>query len=135
MAVKLTGNNPTVEEKEVKAPEAATPVAAPAKPGKPKVTCGVFMVASPDGKYKYIGTSSRIEVCWKDYSKWLKDQKHANKDLQDAYNKYKGNLIMTVLEECPRDQLSDAKKRHCKEQGVDMRIPFTKEIVKAADIK
>lgn len=137
MAVKLTGNtpvapveaNPTVENVAT-----ATP-AVEQKAGKPKVTCGVFMVATPDGSYKYIGTSSRIEVCWKDYSKWLADKKHSNKELQDAYDKVKGNLVMTVLEECPKASLTDAKKKHCKEQGVDMRVPFTKEVIKAADIK
>lgn len=135
MAVKLTGNNPTETAAPVEKTDIAVAQATTAKPGKPKVTCGVFMVAAPDGSFKYIGTSSRIEVCWKDYSKWLLEKKHANKELQDAYDKFKGNLVMTILEECPKEKLAEAKKKHCKEQGVDMRVPFTKEIIKAADIK
>lgn len=136
MAVKLTDKKGEEPKENVNAQATpATPAPATEKKEKPKVTCGVFMVAAPDGSYKYIGTSSRIEICWKDYSKWLSEQKHANAELQAAYNKFKGNLVMTILEECERTQLADMKKKHCKEQGVDMRVPFTKEIIKAADIK
>ena len=141
MGVKLTNKKEDTKAAgaaNTPAPNAGTTPPAnttPPKAEKAPVTAGVFMVASPDGKFKYIGTSSRIEVCWKDYSKWLADKKHGNKEMQAAYDQYKGNLTMTILEVCDKAAFAEAKKKHCKEQNVDMKVPFTKDVVKAADIK
>ena len=138
MAVKLTNKKEDTKGAAAPAENTAAPANTPApapKAEKAPVTAGVFMVSSADGKYKYIGTSSRIEVCWKDYSKWLADKKHGNKDMQAAYDQYKGNLQMTILEVCDKAAFAEAKKKHCKEQGVDMKVPFTKDVIKASDIK
>ena len=104
------------------------------KAEKAPVTSGVFMVSSPDGTYKTICTSSRIEVCYKDYSKWNAESKNPNKEMQSAYDKNKGNLVMTILEVADKSQFKDLKKKHCKEQGIDMKVPFSKDVIKAADI-
>lgn len=105
------------------------------KAPKAPVTSGVFLVASPDGKYKAICTSSRIEVCWKDYSKWNAEKKNPNKEMQAAYDASKGNLQMTILEVADKSQFKDLKKKYCKEHGIDMKVPFSKEVIKAADIE
>jgi hypothetical protein len=137
MSVKLT--NKKEDTNEVVPNENAAPATTKApktpKAEKAPVTSGVFMVSSADGSYKYIGTSSRIEVCWKDYSKWLAEKKHGNKEMQAAYDQFGGNLQMTILETCDKTAFTEAKKKHCKDQGVDMKVPFSKDVIKASDIK
>lgn len=98
------------------------------------VTSGVFMISTPDGKTKFICTSSRIETCYKDYLKWLTDSKHGNKAMQEAYDKSKGNLRMEILIVCEKADFAENKKKMCKLHGVDMKLPFSKEVVKAKDI-
>jgi len=141
MGVKLTNKKAdetkVVETKVVDAAPVIPTAAAPKAEKAPKapVTSGVFLVASPDGKYKSICTSSRIEVCWKDYSKWNAEKKNPNKEMQAAYDACKGNLQMTILEVADKTQFKDLKKKYCKENGIDMKVPFSKEVVKAADIE
>ena len=57
----------------------------------------------PTGKI-YIGQSTNIETRWKDHVIRLKEGKHDNRYLQNAWNKYgASNFSFSVLEECPRD--------------------------------
>lgn len=140
MGVKLTNKKAadaaadTAAETKVenKAAETATK---PEKKEKAPVTSGVFLVSSPDGKYKAVCTSSRIEVCWKDYSKWNAEKKNPNKEMQAAYDACKGNLQMTILEVADKSQFKDLKKKYCKEHGIDMKVPFSKDVIKAKDIE
>jgi len=145
MGVKLTNKKetakavvaPTTDVADEKAAAAvvADKTAKTEKKEKALVTSGVFLVASPDGKYKAVCASSRIEVCWKDYSKWNDEKKNPNKEMQAAYDACKGNLQMTILEVADKYQFKDLKKKYCKEHGIDMKVPFSKEVIKAADIE
>jgi len=98
------------------------------------VTSGVFMISTPDKKSKFICTSSRIETCYKDYLKWLSDNKHGNKEMQAAYDSVKGNIQMEILIVCEKAEFNEKKKEMCKLHGVDMKMPFSKEIIKSKDI-
>lgn len=138
MAVKLTNKKgadvaPAADAAETKVAE--TTAKTTEKKEKAPVTSGVFLVSSPDGKYKAVCTSSRIEVCWKDYSKWNAESKNPNKEMQAAYDACKGNLQMTILEVADKSQFKDLKKKYCKEHGIDMKVPFSKDVIKAKDIE
>ena len=137
MGVKLTNKKAEATPAEAKVEEkvAAAPAVTTEKKEKAPVTSGVFLVSSPNGKYKAVCTSSRIEVCWKDYSKWNAEKKNPNKEMQAAYDKCNGNLQMKVLEVADKSQFKDLKKKYCKEYGIDMKVPFSKEVIKAKDIE
>jgi len=139
MGVKLTSKNETATATPITA--AATAAAIPATKkmvtlqGKKIVpTSGVFMISSPDGKYKYIGVSTRIEVCVKDYMKWLADGKHGNVEMQTAYEANNKTLNWQILKTCEKVDFAKEKAIACKEHNVDMKVAFSKEIIKAADI-
>jgi hypothetical protein len=98
-------------------------------------TSGVFMIFDPNGTYKYIGVSTRIEVCVKDYFKWLTDGKHGNAEMQTAFEKAGKKFEYKILKECPKDSFNEEKAKACKEFGIDLKVPFSKEVIKAEDIK
>ena len=137
MGVKLVDKNQKAETAEAPTAEAKTEKKQKTVTlnGKKIVpTAGVFMISSPDGKFKYIGTSTRIEVCMKDYFKWLHDQKHGNAEMQKAYNDNDEKLNWTILKVCEKADFSVEKAKACKEHNIDMKIPFSKEVIKAKDI-
>jgi hypothetical protein len=118
--------------------------AAPAETAKKTVTIdgkkivptsGVFMISSPDNKFKYIGSSTRIEVCIKDYFKWLADGKHGSKEMQEAYDKNGKKLNWSILKECEKADFVTEKAKACKQNGVDMKVPFSKDVIKSKDIQ
>ena len=123
---------PPKEPKPPKPPKEPKPVKV--KIVKPKPTCGVFLITNPDKSYKAVGVSSRIEVCWKDYSNWLAKGVHANVEMQKAYDACKGNLTITIAKICNREDLPAAKKEVCKANGIDIKLAFSGEVIKAADI-
>jgi hypothetical protein len=154
MGVKLTDKNknkggqaknntpaPTPAPTPAENPAENTPAAAPGKKtvtldGKKIVpTSGVFMISSPDGKFKYIGSSTRIEVCIKDYFKWLEDGKHGSKEMQEAYDKNGKKLNWSILKECEKVDFVTEKAKACKQNGVDMKVPFSKDVIKSKDIQ
>lgn len=137
--VKLSEKNATPATPVI--PVAATPAVATAAKtvtlaGQKIIpTSGVFLITNADSSYKYIGTSTRIEICMKDYLKWLSDSKHGNLKMQAAYEANNKMLNWTILEVCAKEDFAATKAKFCKEYGVDMAIPFSKEVVKAADIQ
>jgi len=134
MSVKLTNKKADAAPVVAEAKEEKVVAATTEKKEKAPVTSGVFLVSSPDGKYKAVCTSSRIEVCWKDYSKWNAEKKNPNKEMQAAFDACNGNLKMTILQVADKSEFKDLKKKYCKEQGIDMKVPFSKDVIKAKDI-
>ena len=123
---------------------ATTPAEKPVDPAKRTLTlngkkinptCGVFMISNDKGTYKYIGTSTRIEVCVKDYFKWLTDEKHGNADMQKAFNENGKKLNYVIVKECTKEEFAAEKAAACKKYNIAMKVPFTKEVVKPSDIK
>jgi hypothetical protein len=98
-------------------------------------TSGIFLISNDKGDYKYVGCSTRIEVCIKDYFKWLSDGKHGNTDMQKAYNANGNRLNSTILKTCPKESFTTEKALACKEHGVAMKVPFSKDVIEAKDIK
>ncbi|MDI6840458.1 MAG: hypothetical protein QMD71_06405 [bacterium] len=79
-------------------------------------TKGVFKIVSKESGKEFFGASSQIEVCFRDYIKWLNNGKHTNKELQSEFDKYgKDNLELVILEELPdadRKTLNQVKKSY-----------------------
>jgi len=148
MGVKLTDKNkdktaPAVTKATTPAPSPA-PAPVPAGTPAPKTvmvdgkkiipTSGVFMISSPNGVFKYIGTSTRIEVCIRDYFKWLADNKHGSVEMQKAYKENGDKLNWSILKTCDKAEFAVEKAKACKEHNIDIKIPFSKDVIKAADI-
>lgn len=66
--------------------------------------CGVYCITSPSGK-KYIGSSNNIIRRWKNHKTDLRKGKHHSPYLQNAWNKYQGNLEFYVLLLCQEQDL------------------------------
>ena len=146
MGVKLTDKNKDKSNKSTvpapTPPPAATPTTEQAKGAKTVTvdgkkivpTSGVFLISSPDNKFKYVGTSTRIEVCIRDYFKWLADGKHGSKEMQDAYNSNGNKLNYSIIKTCDKSEFAVEKAKACKQYGVDIKIPFSKDTIKSGDI-
>lgn len=63
--------------------------------------CGVYKITNDkDGKF-YIGSSKDIEQRWYEHKYELKNHKHGNKYLQNAWDKYgEDSFSFEVVEEC-----------------------------------
>lgn len=65
---------------------------------------GVYRIKCLADEKVYIGQSTNIKQRWKDHIIRLKENKHDNKYLQRAWNKYgPDSFVFSVLEECPKD--------------------------------
>lgn len=70
-----------------------------------KFNCGIYKIVSPSKK-EYIGSSKDLKHRWSKHLSLLKRNKHYNPMLQNAWNKYNGNLIFKILLICePKDLL------------------------------
>lgn len=62
---------------------------------------GIYKIKSLINNKVYIGSSNNIEVRWNSHIRELESNKHSNKHLQNAWNKYgRDNFIFEVIEEC-----------------------------------
>lgn len=95
--------------------------------------CGIYKITCiPNGRV-YIGSSINIHSRWEKHQCGLNTQKHYNKHLLSAYNKYgKDNFLWEIIEECDRDVLWDREQHY-----LDVLQPFdekgfnTARVVKA----
>lgn len=58
---------------------------------------GIYIIVSPKGKV-YVGQSVNLRKRKYEHFRLLRSQKHSNKHLQRAYNKYNGDLEFYVIE-------------------------------------
>lgn len=64
----------------------------------------------------YIGQAKDINARWTHHKSDLKHQRHANKHLQNAWNKYgEENFTFSILEECSEEKLNEREKYWIKE--------------------
>lgn len=68
--------------------------------------CGIYQIKNQINNKIYIGSSKNIENRWKQHIKSLNKEKHYNKYLQRAWNKYNyNNFEFIILEECLESEL------------------------------
>lgn len=70
--------------------------------------CGIYCIECKIDNKKYIGLSRDIVRRWKKHKQELRRNRHINKHLQNAWNKYgECNFDFYVLEECSSDILGE----------------------------
>lgn len=68
-------------------------------------TSGIYKISSPSGKF-YIGSAVNISKRWYEHRKDLRDGRHHNKPLQNAFAKYgRSFLKFEVLIVCQKSEL------------------------------
>lgn len=73
--------------------------------------CGIYKIENLVNGKIYIGQSKHIKQRWSEHKKELKTNRHTNKYLQRAWNKYgENNFAHIVLEECDEDLLDEREK-------------------------
>ena len=65
---------------------------------------GVYQIYNPITNKRYIGSSIDVSFRLKTHLSKLKNGKHSNEYLQNAWNKYKNLLIFEFLESCEPDE-------------------------------
>jgi group I intron endonuclease len=66
--------------------------------------CGVYSITAPSGN-QYIGSSKNVYIRWRDHRRELSRGTHKNKALQNAWNKYSGELKFELLLVCRPEDL------------------------------
>ena len=65
---------------------------------------GVYQIYNSITGKRYIGSSINVEIRLKTHFNKLKNNKHINQHLQNAWNKYEKFLVFEFLEECEPDE-------------------------------
>lgn len=74
--------------------------------------CGIYMIKNQYNDKVYIGQSKDIKHRWSTHRTELNANRHVNRHLQGAWNKYGANMFtFEILEECAQDQL-DIKEKY-----------------------
>ena len=67
---------------------------------------GIYKIENTKTKKIYIGSTINFKIREYNHFKQLKENKHANKNLQNAYNKYgENNFKFEILAKCPKEYL------------------------------
>ena len=77
---------------------------------------GIYKITNKiNGKF-YIGSSQNISQRWYDHKRELRNNRHCNKHLQDAWNKYgEDSFCFEVIEECDICKLSEIEQKYIDE--------------------
>lgn len=72
--------------------------------------CGIYAIVNQHNGKIYVGQSAEIKKRFI-FHKWeLKNNRHNNGHLQNAWNKYDGDFIFTVIEYCPAEKLDEREQ-------------------------
>lgn len=71
---------------------------------------GVYQIFNPYNNKRYIGSSINVEKRFKQHKSSLRGNRHHNKHLQNAWNKYKDILIFEPLEYCEPEYLLELEQ-------------------------
>ena len=72
---------------------------------------GIYRTTNLSNNKVYIGKSTSVNYRWRKHLWFLKRNKHVNKHLQSAFNKYGENqFIFEIIEECSFEELNDKEK-------------------------
>ena len=75
------------------------------------MTIGIYKIENKINKKIYVGQSINIEKRWKEHKYLLTINKHHNKHLQNAWNKYQEkNFVFSIIEECNQNFLNDREQ-------------------------
>lgn len=74
---------------------------------------GIYKIRNKITDWKYIGSAVNIEVRWRVHREALRNNRHHNKHLQRAWNKYgEEAFVFSVLEECEKENLLDREQSY-----------------------
>lgn len=77
--------------------------------------CGVYSITNLIDNKKYIGQSVDIYVRWGNHKSALRNNRHDNKHLQNAWNIYgEENFIFEILSICDTDIIDDVETEYIK---------------------
>lgn len=70
--------------------------------------CGIYMIKNTSNNKIYIGQSVNIYKRWEKHKSDLNNNRHDNKHLQNAWNKYGEDCFdFSIIEECVENELND----------------------------
>ena len=73
-----------------------------------KKISGIYKITNIKNNKIYIGQSSDIFWRWTHHKSDLNNNRHHNRHLQNAWNKYgKDNFVFSIIEQCPEDNLDE----------------------------
>ena len=87
---------------------------------------GIYSILNLQNNKRYIGYSIDIQRRWQTHKRDLKNNKHENEHLQNAYNLYgEENFVYEVIEECSIEEIKEREKYwikyyNSKEDGYNM---------------
>lgn len=74
---------------------------------------GIYRIKNKINEKCYYGSSKDIEKRWKTHLNQLRNKKHINSILQNAWNKYgEDNFIFEIVEECELEILFDTEQKY-----------------------
>lgn len=74
-------------------------------------TSGIYMITCTANGKIYIGSAVNLSARWRDHCRCLRSNKHDNRHLQNAWDKYgKTSFKFTVLEKCSVDLLLEREQ-------------------------
>lgn len=75
------------------------------------MTTGIYCIENTVSSKKYVGMAQNIEARWRTHKCELRKNKHVNRHLQNAWNKYGENAFeFYVIEEAKKEDLSTKEK-------------------------
>lgn len=87
-----------------------------------KIT-GIYKITCLSNNKIYIGSANNIYKRWNEHIWELNNQKHDNKHLQDAWNKYgEENFVFEIIEECNKDIKLDREQYY-----LDLYEPYNRD--------
>lgn len=76
------------------------------------IISGIYLILNKANGKLYLGQSQDIRTRWKNHKKMLNGNRHSNKHLQRAWNKYGAKAFQfKILERCAVDEL-DTREQH-----------------------
>jgi group I intron endonuclease len=80
---------------------------------KERFMIGIYRIKNKINEKCYYGSSKNIEKRWKTHLNQLRNKKHVNCILQNAWNKYgEDNFIFEIVEECELEILFDTEQKY-----------------------
>jgi group I intron endonuclease len=80
--------------------------------------CGVYCIKNIINNNLYIGSSKNLKLRYFNHKTKLKNNKHENKHLQNAWNLYgETKFTFELLEECPETILEKTEQKHIDEKN------------------
>lgn len=71
---------------------------------------GIYLIINCHNDKIYVGSAANIEVRIKRHIRDLESNRHSNKYLQRAWNKYEGNFHFCIVEECELNKLREIEQ-------------------------